>query len=60
MQEEVAKLVRFRNEVVHGDEPQPVSTGEVWRSIRWAARLARGSDDALGAKLVELTGSHAW
>ena len=60
MQEEVAKLVKFRNEVVHGDEPQPVSTGEVWKSIRWASRLARNSDDALGAKLVELTGSHAW
>lgn len=60
MQAEVAKLVSFRNEVVHGDEPQPVSTGEVWRSIRWAARLARDSDDALGAKLVEVTGHPAW
>jgi hypothetical protein len=60
MQAEIAKLVKFRNEVVHGDEPQPVSTGEVWRSIRWAARLARDSDDALGARLAELTGRPAW
>lgn len=60
MKTEVSKLVKFRNEVVHGDEPQPVSTAEVWRSIRWAARLARDADDALGEKLAQLTGRPAW
>ncbi len=57
---EVEKLVTFRNEVVHGDEPQPLSTAEVWTRMKWAARLARNADDALAAKLGELTGEPAW
>ncbi|HEX6206131.1 MAG TPA: hypothetical protein VFZ29_10040 [Solirubrobacterales bacterium] len=54
------RLIEFRNEVVHGDEPQPVSTGEVWVSMRWAVRLARAADESLGAKLTELTGGPGW
>lgn len=60
LKSEVNKLVKFRNEVVHGDEPQPVSINEVWLCMRWAARLARNADDALGAKLTELTAAPAW
>lgn len=56
MKTHVGKLVEFRNEVVHGDEPQSVSIGEVRNSMRWAVRLARAVDEALGAKLSELTG----
>jgi hypothetical protein len=60
MKREVNKLVNFRNEVVHGDEPQPLSIAEVWSCMKWAARLARNADDALAAKLTELTGAPAW
>jgi hypothetical protein len=60
LQTQVGKLVEFRNEVVHGDEPQPVSIREVWNSMRWAVRLARSVDNALGMKLGELTGSSGW
>lgn len=60
LQTHVGKLVEFRNEVVHGDEPQSVGTSDVWRSMRWAVRLARASDDALGERLTELTGQQAW
>jgi hypothetical protein len=56
----VDDLVEFRNEVVHGDEPQPVSASDVRRSMRWAIRMARASDVALGEKLTELTGKPAW
>lgn len=60
LQTHVGRLVKFRNEVVHGDEPQPVSMGEVWKSMRWAVRLARAVDQALGTKLSELTGGTGW
>lgn len=60
MKAHVGQLVKFRNEVVHGDEPQPVGAAEVWNSMRWAVRLARASDEALGAKLQELTGNPGW
>jgi RiboL-PSP-HEPN len=60
LKSEVAKLVKFRNEVVHGDEPQPVGISEVWLCMRWSTRLARNADEALGAKLAELTGAPAW
>jgi hypothetical protein len=56
----IGQLVQFRNEVVHGDEPQPVGIAEVWLSMRWAARMARNSDEALGNKLTELTGEPGW
>jgi hypothetical protein len=60
LQTYVDQLVKFRNEVVHGDEPQPVGIAEVWKCMRWAARMARNSDEALGDKLAELTGRPAW
>lgn len=56
----VGDLISFRNKVAHGDEPQPVSTSDVLRSMRWAIRLARASDEALGAKLAQLTGQPGW
>ncbi len=56
----VGSLVEFRNEVAHGDEPQPVSSSDVWRCMRWAIRLARASDVALAEKLTEITGQPAW
>jgi hypothetical protein len=56
----VKELVEFRNKVAHGDEPQPVGTPEVRRSMRWAIRLARASDIAFAEKLTELTGKPAW
>lgn len=56
----VEDLVEFRNKVAHGDEPQPVGASDVWRSMRWAIRLARASDVALAERLTELTGQPAW
>lgn len=56
----VGDLVEFRNKVAHGDEPQPVGASDVWRSMRWAIRLARAVDSSLAEKLTELTGQPAW
>jgi hypothetical protein len=56
----VSRLVEFRNQVAHGDEPQPVGLDEVWRALRWSVRLSRATDRALGRKLATLTGGGGW
>jgi hypothetical protein len=60
LQAYVSSLVEFRNQVAHGDEPQPVGLDEVWRALRWSVRLSRATDDALGRKLAALTGASGW
>jgi hypothetical protein len=56
----VRQLVEFRNMVAHGDEPQPVGINDVRLYMKWAVRLARACDEALGAKLAALTSGPGW
>lgn len=57
LEEYVGELVRFRNSVAHGDEPTGTWTAaDVRLRMRWATRLARACDTALGAQLQAITG----
>lgn len=60
LEEYVGELVRFRNSVAHGDEPSGNWTAaDVRLRMRWATRLARACDAALGDQLEAITG-HGW
>ncbi len=52
----VDTLVKFRNEVSHGNEPTPWTAADVRLRMKWAARLARACDEALGEKLEGIVG----
>ncbi len=60
MQKHVSDLVEFRNQVAHGDEPAALSASDVRLRMKWAIRLARACDEALGARLASLTGGPGW
>ncbi len=53
----VEELVRFRNEVAHGDEPSPWTARDVRLRIKWVSRLARACDQALDRRLTTVTGA---
>jgi len=55
----VEDLIKFRNQVAHGDEPAALGAADVRLRMRWAIRMAAACDDALGHKLTTLTG-HCW
>ncbi|MDO8186391.1 hypothetical protein Q5424_08870 [Conexibacter sp. JD483] len=50
------ELVTYRNDVAHGGEPALWTVTDVLLRIRWAQRLARHCDAALGDKLEAVTG----
>ncbi|HZV75507.1 MAG TPA: hypothetical protein VFF79_17490 [Conexibacter sp.] len=56
MRRYVDELIDFRNAVAHGSEVLLWTAGDVLFRMRWATRLARTCDRALGQKLVEITG----
>lgn len=55
----VKELVKSRNKLAHGDDSVQVTSDDVRRLMQWSTRFARATDQALGAKLEELTGN-AW
>lgn len=50
------ELITYRNDVAHGSEPALWTVGDVLLRIRWAQRLARHCDVALGNQLEQITG----
>jgi hypothetical protein len=58
LQEYVGELIDFRNAVAHGDDAAGSWTAsDVRLRMRWATRLARACDKALGAQLDAITGT---
>ncbi len=55
----VRELVMSRNRIAHGNDTVSVTADDVRRLMQWATRFARASDEGLGIKLQELTGT-AW